>query len=60
MYQTIVEIAEIRECQEELQSILSEKLTEQGEFNIGFPGGSWQEKEGANWGQVYPLTQNLL
>lgn len=43
MYQTIIDIGEIRQCQKKLQSILTEKLTEKGAFNIGFPGGSWQE-----------------
>jgi len=42
MYQTIVDVDEIRQCQEELQAILFEKLTDQGDFTIGFPGGSWQ------------------
>jgi 5-methylcytosine-specific restriction protein A len=43
MYQTVIDIDEIRQCQEELQSTLFENLTEKGEYNIGFPGGSWKE-----------------
>jgi 5-methylcytosine-specific restriction protein A len=41
MYQTTIDITEIRQCQKELQFILTEILTENGEFNIGFPRGSW-------------------
>jgi 5-methylcytosine-specific restriction protein A len=43
MFNTVVELDQIKQCQSLLLEKLSASLHLSGEFNIGFPGGSWNE-----------------
>ncbi len=44
MFITVVTPNEIRKCQQELESTLQNKLSNVGNFNIGFPGGSFNKQ----------------
>lgn len=43
MFNTVVELDQIKQCQLLLLENLNASLHLSGEFNIGFPGGSWNE-----------------
>ncbi|WP_181317529.1 HNH endonuclease [Photobacterium kishitanii] len=43
MFNTVVELKQINKCQSVLLENLSASLQLSGNFNIGFPGGSWNE-----------------
>jgi 5-methylcytosine-specific restriction protein A len=43
MFKTVIEIDEINKCQSLLLENLKNNLYLSGKFNIGFPGGSWNE-----------------
>ncbi|MCG9757581.1 HNH endonuclease [Pseudoalteromonas sp. Isolate6] len=45
MFKTVTDLAEIKECQLLLERVLKNSLSNKGRFNIGFPGGSWKDKE---------------
>lgn len=55
MFRTIIIPEEIEQCQRDLQSTLHKKLTQHGEYNIGFPGGSWVESINLNH-QIWYFT----
>lgn len=44
MFNTIVELDQIKQCQSLLLEKLSASLHLSGKFNIGFPGGSWDDE----------------
>ncbi|EJG0655455.1 HNH endonuclease [Vibrio antiquarius] len=45
MFKTVTNLAEIKECQSLFEKVLKNRLPNKGRFNIGFPGGSWKDKE---------------
>ncbi len=45
MFRAITDLEEINKCQSMFTQVLKDGLSNQGRFNIGFPGGNWKDKE---------------